>query len=325
MNHRGDVLFILDPLASIHPYSDSSYVMITEALNQGYRVWTAELSGLLLRESTAYVHARLAAPDPHSAEPSPPLIFTSDWQLHPAKHFSLILMRKDPPVDENFMIATWWLDRALKETPVVNHPVGLRDLNEKLSILHFPQLIPKTFLLRSKHDLRAVLSELGGQMILKPVYGYGGRGVLRAHQDDPNLNTLFELATQEEHQWTIAQEVVPEAARGDKRILLIHGEPVGAVLRVPAKGEIRNNFHTGGQPVATELTPHEREICSHIGAFLREHGQFFAGIDILGAYLSEINITSPTGMQEINRLGNLTEEKTMQAIFWSTLQRVFNI
>lgn len=313
---RGDVLFVLDPLATIHPKKDSSYLMIAEALRRGYQPWMVELSGLLLRGAEAVARAYPLGLREFGA----PLHCTGDAQVRGLGEFRVVVMRKDPPVDSDFITATWCLDRGVSQTLVINHPQGLRDLSEKLAILEFPEFIPRTFLLRNIGDLRDALSELGGQMILKPVLGYGGREVLIARENDPNLSTLFELATRDGQTWTIAQEFVPAAKYGDKRILLVDGSPIGAVLRVPAQGELRNNFHAGGSPAATELSDRDRAICERIGPYLREHGQFFVGIDILGEYLTEINVTSPTGMQEVNRLGGLTGDDTMQAKFWVALE-----
>lgn len=318
---RGDILFVLDPLSTIHPRADSSYVMIREALARGFRVYAAELAGLHLAGRRVLAHATpVGLADPEGAAP-PPLRALGDPELREARSFRVILMRKDPPVDAGFIVATWWLDRAREETLVVNEPQGLRDLSEKLAILRFPGIIPPTYLLRNPADLRATLHELGGQMILKPVYGFGGRGVLLAREDDPNLSTLFEVATEDGKVWTIAQAFIPEAAQGDKRILMVEGEPIGAVMRVPARGELRNNFHMGGSPALTDLSPRDLEICAAVGPFLRERGQFFVGLDILGAYLTEINVTSPTGMQEVNRLHGLRGGETMEAKFWDALGR----
>ncbi|MCB9701147.1 MAG: glutathione synthase [Myxococcales bacterium] len=318
---RGDVLFVLDPLEQLNPRADSSYVMITEALRRGYRPFGVELAGLLLRHNQVCAHAVPLALGPAADGAIPPLVAAGDPQLRMIGEFKVVVMRKDPPVDADFIIATWWLDRARSETLVINEPAGLRDLSEKLAILEFPQLIPRTFLLRNPADLRDALRELGGRMIIKPVYGFGGRGVLIAREDDPNLSTLFELATRDGQGWTIAQEFVPEAKDGDKRILMVDGDPVGAVLRVPAAGELRNNFHMGGRPALAELTPRDRQICARVGPFLRERGQFFVGLDVLGGYLTEINVTSPTGMQEVNRLHDLAGDQTMQAVFWEALER----
>ncbi len=313
-----DVLFVLDPLSTLNPKADTSYVMITEALRRGHRTWYATLDDLLLDGERALAHARRVAP--RDERPLAPMADASLPELRSLESFAVVLMRKDPPVDENFVTATWILDRAKAGTLIVNNPTGLRELNEKLSILAFPSLTPRTRLVRQAADVRAALAEFGGHMILKPVYGFGGREILQGRIDDPNLSTLIELATQDGRRWTVAQEFIPAAREGDKRILLVDGEPIGAVLRVPARGELRNNFHAGGSPEATDLNERDREICAAIGPMLREQGQFFAGIDVIGRYLTEINVTSPTGMQEINRLSGLQGGATMQARFWDLLE-----
>lgn len=311
-----DVLFVIDPLTLLNPRLDTSYVMISEALRRGHRPYYATLDGLGLRDSVAWAHVRSVGPA--SDDPLAPMVDRSESELRALRSFAVVFMRKDPPVDEAFIAATWILDRA--ETLVLNTPAGLRDLNEKLSMLAFPELIPDTRLLRRIDDLRGALTDMGGRMIVKPLLGYGGREILQALDGDPNLSTLFEIATGDETRWTVAQQFVPEASAGDKRILLVEGEAVGAVLRVPVRGELRNNFHAGGVATATTLTERDREICSALGPWLRERGQLFAGIDVLGPYLTEINVTSPTGMQEINRLDGLEGDATMQAKFWDAVE-----
>ena len=314
-----DVLFVLDPLSTLKPRADTSYVMITEALRRGHRPYYVTLDGLSLHGGQAFARARLVGPA--SDDLSAPMIDRGEPEHRSLASFAVVLMRKDPPVDASFISATWILDRA--GTLVLNDPHGLRDFNEKLSMLAFPDLIPETRLLRRTADLRAMLDELGGRMIVKPLLGHGGHEVLMAIDGDPNLSTVLEIATADETRWTVAQQFVPEASEGDKRILLVDGEAVGAVLRVPSRGELRNNFHAGGSPSATELSDRDREICSRLEPWLREHGQLFAGIDVLGPYLTEINVTSPTGMQEINRLAGLTGDATMQAKFWNAVEARF--
>ncbi|PRP96266.1 glutathione synthase [Enhygromyxa salina] len=310
-----DVLFVLDPLSLINPRADTSYVMITEALRRGHQPHYVTLDGLSLSGSVAWARARRLGPA--SDEPLAPMVDRGEPNARPLSSFAVVFMRKDPPVDPSFIAATWILDRA--GTLVLNNPGGLRDLNEKLSMLEFPQLIPDTRLLRSIPDLRAALDDMGGKMIVKPLLGYGGREILQAKRGDPNLSTVLEIATADETRWTVAQQFIPEASAGDKRILLIEGEPIGAVLRVPASGELRDNFHAGGQGVATELTEREWYICSIVGPWLRDRGQLFVGLDVIGPYLTEINVTSPTGMQEINRLNELEGDATMQAKFWDAV------
>ncbi|EDM74374.1 glutathione synthetase [Plesiocystis pacifica SIR-1] len=310
-----DVLFVIDPLENLDPRADTSYVMITEALRRGHRPYYTTLAGLGIQGGQARAHVRLMG---LAEGVGSPLVDAGEGEPRELSSFACVLMRKDPPVDEAFIAATWILDRA--GTVVINEPSALRDLNEKLSMLNFPALIPDTRLLRDAGDVRAALEDMGGKMIVKPLLGYGGREILLAKAGDPNLSTIIEIATADGTRWTVAQQFLPDAKRGDKRILIVDGEAVGAVLRVPAAGELRDNFHTGGSPALTELSPRDREICGEVGPWLRERGILFAGIDVIGDYLTEINVTSPTGMQEINRLGGLEGDATMQAKFWVAVE-----
>lgn len=315
MSRPHDVLFVMDPPETFNPRADSTFVMITEALRRGHRPFGTDLGGLGLRGHEAIARV---APVALVDGDRPRLVYAEQPRPRPLSEFSAVLMRKDPPVDQAYMAATWILDHA--GTLVLNAPAGLRTLNEKLSILRFGELVPKTFISRDAAELREILDTLGGRMIVKPVYGFGGREILLARADDPNLGSLLELATAEGTRWTVAQEYLPAAVEGDKRILLVGGEPIGAVLRVPAQGELRNNFHAGGRPEPSELTERDRAICSAVGPMLRQADQFFVGIDVIGGHLTEINVTSPTGMQEINRLQGLTGDATMQARFWDALE-----
>lgn len=310
-----DVLFVADPPETFNPKADSTHVMITEALRRGYKPFGTTITELELASDQAY--ATVA-----------PFVMDGERVVHPAdaprerrslQRFEVVLMRKDPPVDELFVTATWILDHA--GTLVVNAPAGLRDLSEKLSIARFADLAPRTWTVRDPARIREIIEHNGGRAILKPVYGYGGREILLARLDDPNLSTLIEIATADGTKWTVCQEYLPAAVEGDKRILLIDGEPAGAVLRVPADGQIRNNFHAGGRPALSELTADDRAICSRVGGVLRDMGQVFVGLDVIGGKLTEINVTSPTGMQEVNRLESRTGDDTMQAVLWDCLER----
>lgn len=307
-----EALFLMDPPASFNPRADSTFVMITEALRRGHHPYGGELEGLSLEGQRA--SAAVAPLELHEGR----IRYAAPLARRALSEFGVVVMRKDPPVDQSYMTATWILEHA--GTLVVNRPRGLRELNEKLAIAPFGEFTPKTFLARSPAHLREILALLDGRMILKPVFGFGGREILLAREGDPNLGTLLELATLEGARWTIAQEYVPAAKDGDKRILLVDGEPIGAVLRMPADGELRNNFHAGGRPELAPLTDRDRAICTAVAPTLRELGQFFVGLDVIGGYLTEINVTSPTGMQEINRLQGLESEDTMQARFWTALE-----
>lgn len=311
---RRDVLFVIDPPETFNPRADSTHVMVTEALRRGLQPFGTLVSDLSLHGDRARARVR-ALTLPKDSE-------RITWDGAPTwrelSEFGAVLMRKDPPVDAAFVAATWILDHA--HTLVLNAPAGLRDINEKLAIANFPHLTPRTFVSRNTEELRELLRELGGRMIAKPVYGFGGREILLLREDDPNLGTLLELATADGTRFTVAQEYLPAAKEGDKRILLVDGEFLGAVLRVPARGELRNNFHAGGTPASSPLNEAEQTICAEVGPWLRERGQFFVGIDVIGGRLTEINVTSPTGMQEINRLEGLSGEDTMEARFWKVLE-----
>lgn len=312
-----DVLFVCDPPETFSPAADSTLVMIDEAVRRGHRPYCALLEDLALRVDQAWARADALRIERTQAGLVAHRDRAGAWRS--MAEFGAVIMRKDPPFDQGYLTATWILDRA--QTPVFNAPAGLRDFNEKLSLAQFPDLAPQTYVARESGEIRRILAELGGRMILKPVFGYGGREVLLARHDDPNLGSLIELATAEGTRWTIAQEYLPDATRGDKRILMVDGEPIGAVLRVGVPGEVRNNFHAGGKPAVSELDDADRRICARVGPVLRERGQFFVGLDVIGGRLTEINVTSPTGMQEINRLGALSDDATMQARFWQALER----
>lgn len=312
-----DYLFIIDPLASFHPDKDTTLVLMHEAMARGHQVWGCELSELYLHADRALAHAHPISRDGAASNGK---LTQGPANSIDLGQFRAVFMRKDPPFDANYLAATWCLDRARGQTLLINDPQGLRELNEKLAISAFPELTPETRLLRKISDLRTTLSDFGGKMIVKPLLGYGGREVLSVRADDPNASTLFEMATKEESQWTIAQAFVPAAAEGDKRILMVDGEAIGAVLRVPAQGELRGNFHAGGTATRTELDDQDRAICARVGPFLRARGQFFAGLDVIGGYLTELNVTSPTGMQEVNRLEGRSGAHTMQAMFWDRLE-----
>jgi glutathione synthase len=314
-----DVLFVIDPPRTFNPRADSTYVMVTEALRRGHRAYGVELPGLSLHEHRAFGRVAPLRPE----EDGGAMAWDGASERRPLDSFHVVVMRKDPPVDEGYIASTWLLDLA--GTHVVNAPRGLRELNEKLAIARFADLAPRTYISRDPVELREILGELGGRMIVKPIYGFGGREVLLVSSNDQNTGTLLELATAEGSRWTVAQEYLPAAKEGDKRILLVDGDPIGAVLRVPARGEIRNNFHAGGSPALTDLDDVDRAICSRVAPLLRELGQFFVGLDVIGGKLTEVNVTSPTGMQEINRLCGLsadtTPSETMQARFWDALEK----
>jgi glutathione synthase len=295
-------LFIIDPLERLGLAGDTSYALMLEAAARGWEVWTCQVEHLGLVGDDAVVDA---VPTTVLDAPTPAEAFRVDArQYKRLADFDVVLMRKDPPLDVTYLHATWILDHARGKTLLVNDPRGLRELNEHLAVLRFPQLTPPTIVTRSADRLREFQKEQGGAIVVKPVDGYAGLGIFVVKDGDMNASSIIETTTGAGTRWTLAQTFLPAAAAGDKRIILADGEPVGAVLRVPAAAEARGNLHVGGKAVKTEIDARDREIIATIAPFLREHGQILVGLDVIGGMLTEINITSPTGVRHASQLEN---------------------
>ena len=300
-------LFIVDPLDRFALHGDTSYALMLEATARGHEVWTCQPEHLGLVGDDAIADAtRTAVVEAETATAAFSLGESATRRL---AEFDVVLMRKDPPVDVNYLHTTWILDHARGKTLLVNDPRGLRELNEHLAVLRFPHLTPPTIVTRSADKLRAFQAEHGGTIVVKPVDGFGGLGIFVVRDGDMNASSILETSTGAGTRWTLAQKYLPDAVAGDKRIILVDGEPVGAVLRVPASAEARGNLHVGGRAVKTEIDARDREIIAEIAPFLREHGQILVGLDVIGGMLTEINITSPTGVRHASRL----EERNVAA------------
>ncbi|HEY5923994.1 MAG TPA: glutathione synthase [Kofleriaceae bacterium] len=299
------LLFIVDSLDKLGLAGDTSYALMLEAATRGWEVWTCQLEHLGLEHDDAIVEA---VPTAVVDAETPAGAFKVEARQHRRlADFDVVLMRKDPPVDVRYLHATWILEHARGKTLLVNDPRGLRELNEHLAVLRFPHLTPPTIVTRSIDRLREFQREQGGTIVVKPIDGYGGLGIFVVRDGDMNASSILESSMaidQPGARWTIAQKFLPEAAAGDKRIILADGEPVGAVLRVPAAAESRGNLHVGGRPVKTTIDARDREIIDTIAPTLREHGQILVGLDVIGGMLTEINITSPTGVRHASRLDN---------------------
>ncbi|HEU4613525.1 MAG TPA: glutathione synthase [Kofleriaceae bacterium] len=294
------LLFIVDPLERLSLAGDTSYALMLEAAARGHDVWTCQLEHLGLAGDDAVV-------DAVPTIVTPALTPTEAFQIEARvgrrlADFDVVLMRKDPPLDVSYLHATWILDHARGKTVLVNDPRGLRELNEHLAVLRFPQLTPPTIVTRSTERLREFQREQGGAIVVKPVDGYGGLGIFVVRDGDINASSILETSTGAGTRWTLAQKFLPDAAKGDKRIILADGEPVGAVLRVPAQAEARGNLHVGGRAVKTTIDARDREIIDTVAPLLREHGQILVGLDVIGGMLTEINITSPTGVRQASKL-----------------------
>ncbi len=294
------VLVIVDPLDRLSLAGDTSYALMLEAAARGWDVWTCQLEHLGLVGDDAVVDAVLTIVMPGT---TPAEAFQlEERRAQRLADFDIVMMRKDPPLDVGYLHATWILDHARGKTLLVNDPSGLRELNEHLAVLRFPKLTPPTIVTRSAERLRAFQAEQGGAIVVKPVDGFGGLGIFVVKDGDPNASSILETSTGAGTRWTLAQRYLPAAVEGDKRIVLVDGEPIGAVLRVPASAEARGNLHVGGRAVKTTIDARDREIIAEVAPMLKHHGQILVGLDVIGGMLTELNITSPTGVRHISRL-----------------------
>ncbi len=293
---------VMDPIGSIHLEKDSTYAMLLEAQRRGWDIHYMEQGDLYARDGAAWARTR-----PLTLLPGKTPWFTlgadRDRRLD---ELDVILMRKDPPFDLEYLYSTHILELAERAgVLVVNKPQSLRDANEKLALAWFPQCAPPTLVTRRAARLRAFLAE-HHDIILKPLDAMGGASIFRLRQDDPNINVAIETLTQREARQVMAQRYLPEIVQGDKRILVIDGAPVPyALARIPAPGETRANLAAGGQGEGRALSERDRWICAEVGPVLRAKGILFAGLDVIGDYLTEINITSPTCIRELDTLYGL--------------------
>ncbi len=295
-------LFVIDPIERLDPEKDTTIAFLREADRRGHELAVCTIDTLGLgpqgRPRAEAIPTRTVDPENGGAW----------YELdagHPAflDEFDVVWMRKDPPFDMAFFYATHLLSMVAKSTLVVNEPLSLRDANEKLFALRFPEVCPPARVSRRIADLLAFQEEMGGEMIVKPLDGAGGEGIFHVKAGDRNTSAILEAATAHGSRYIMAQRYLPEIRQGDKRVILVEGQALGAVLRVPAEGESRANFHVGGQPAATEVDDRDREIADAIGPDLVRLGIVFAGIDVIGGWLTEVNVTSPTGLREIADLG----------------------
>jgi glutathione synthase len=301
----------MDPIESVNIDGDSTFVLALEAQARGHALYH-------------YLPKRLSLKDGRVTAKGQRL----EVRRERGRHFTLgpletielaamdvILLRQDPPFDMGYITTTHVLEHLKDTTLVVNDPVSVRNAPEKLFATHFAGLMPPTLVSSDRDEIIAFRRE-HGEIILKPLFGNGGAGVFHLRPEDDNLNALLEMFTTFYREPIMVQRYLPAVRQGDKRIILVDGEAVGGVLRVPAQGEARANLHVGGRAVKTELTRREREICAALGPVLKDQGLIFVGIDVIGDYLTEINVTSPTGIQEINRL----DAKQLEKQVWDAIE-----
>ena len=304
------IAFQMDPIQSVDIDADSSFRLAEEAQSRGHSLF------FYTPDHLAYQEGRITA---RGYDLSVQRVQGDHAHLGPLREvdlaeFDVVWLRQDPPFDMHYITSTHLLDRLAPNTLVVNDPFWVRNYPEKLLVLNFPQLTPPTTIARDLETIKA-FKEKHGDVILKPLYGNGGAGVFKLDAQDRNLTSLHELFTSFSREPLIVQKFLPAVSKGDKRVILVDGEAVGAINRVPAAGETRSNMHVGGRPEKIGLSDRDREICAAIGPLLKEKGQIFVGIDVIGDYLTEINVTSPTGIQELERFDGVNiAEKIWQAI-----------
>lgn len=288
--------FIVDPLDTFKIYKDSTYVMLREAAARSHELHILEQQDVILTNNSVVGFAKQL----QFNDSSEPWYRLSSAEQTPLNQFDAVVMRKDPPFDMEYLYSTQLLELAEDQgAKVFNKPRAIRDFNEKLAIAKFPEFTAPTLVTREAHLIKAFLAE-HGDIILKPLDAMGGASVFRVHLEDKNINVIIETITQLGTKTVMAQRYIPEIAAGDKRILLIHGKAVPfALARIPQAGETRGNLAAGGKGVAQALSKHDQEIAETLGPKLKEQGLFLVGLDVIGDYLTEVNVTSPTGFQEI--------------------------
>ena len=304
----------MDPIESVDIDADSSFVLALEAQKRGHGLYHYLPQNLSFREGRVIAKAR-ALEVRRTAGNHATLGPETEIDL---ATLDVVLMRQDPPFDMSYITATHLLEHVHPETLVVNDPAHVRNAPEKLFVTHFGELMPPTLISTHRQEILA-FREKHRDIIVKPLFGNGGAGVFHVTPEDENLTALLEMFTDLFREPIIVQKYLPQIRQGDRRIILIDGEPAGVINRVPPPGEARANMHAGARPEKAELLPRDLEICRMIGPALRERGLIFVGIDVIGGYLTEINVTSPTGLQEINRFDGVC----LEARIWDAIERSF--
>ncbi|MCC6598889.1 MAG: glutathione synthase [Alphaproteobacteria bacterium] len=300
----------MDPVENINIHGDSSFMLALEAQSRGYALYHYLPQDLTLRQGRLTAHGRTLGVR-HEAGNH----YTyGETEILDLESFDLILMRQDPPFDMAYITATHLLEHLSGKTLVLNDPKEVRDAPEKLLVTHFHEFMPETIISRNINDISSFRSEFK-DIVLKPLHGNGGAQIFHIAEKDENYNALLEMFSTTYKEPFMIQRYLPAIRQGDKRIILIDGHPAGAMMRIPAQGEARANLHVGGRAEKTTLTRREHEICEALGPELRKRTLVFAGIDVIGDYLTEINVTSPTGIQEINRLDNTALESQLWDAF----------
>jgi glutathione synthase len=303
----------MDPIQRINIKGDSSFALMLEAQKRGHRLSYYTPDRLALLDNRVFaavesVRVRDVAGD----------YFTlSDPRRVELTEFDVVLLRQDPPFDLAYVTTTHLLERIHPRTLVVNDPVGVRNSPEKIFVTEFPQLMPPTLITRDLAEIKAFRAE-HGDIVMKPLYGFGGGAVFRVTRDDLNFGSLYDMFSVTFREQWVVQKFLPAFKEGDKRIIMVDGEYAGAVNRIPAADDLRSNMVRGGAPKATDLTPRERQICATLGPALRARGLLFVGLDVIGDYITEINVTSPTGIRAVKNVGG----PDIAVMIWDKIEKM---
>jgi len=306
------IAFLMDPIARVLVDKDTTFALMLEAQARGHEVYSLAPSDLYACDGTIYARVQRA----RVQREAPPAHATLDaHERVDLRSLHALFIRTDPPFNDQYLYVTQLLERVRHDLVVLNDPRGLRDANEKLYALHFPEVTPQTIVTSREDDIREFLRQVGTIGVIKPLDGAGGRGIMVLDPADRNFRSIIETTTDAGRRFCMVQEYLPAVRKGDKRILLLEGEPLGAILRVPREDEVRSNIHVGGSVVASELDDDDRRIIACVAPRLREDGLYFVGLDVIGGRLTEVNVTSPTGIQELSRFtGSNPEGKVLDWI-----------
>ncbi|MFU8806427.1 MAG: glutathione synthase [Bradymonadaceae bacterium] len=294
--------FVMDPIEKVDVFADTTFAFMFAAQARGHDVYYIRPEDLAAEGDEAWA---VVQPVELRRDPKDKVSFGAAT-YEPLHALDCVMMRKDPPFDVPYLYDVAILELAAeKGCLIMNSPRGLRDANEKLYSLHFAEVVPDTVVTNLGRRIKDFMAEHGGKCVLKPLGGHGGEGIFVVEQDDRNINVIIEMSTDHETKHLMCQAYVPEARHGDKRIIMLDGKPLGAILRVPLETEHRSNMHVGGRVVKTELTERDLQICELVGPRLVQDGLHFVGLDVIGGFLTEVNVTSPTGIQEMSRLNGV--------------------
>ena len=312
MKKKLKVAIQMDPLEQLNLGGDSTFALALEGIQRNYELLYYSPDDMFYKNGDVFAHVKNL--DVFIKNDTEGYKYGKE-KLIDLSDCDVILIRQDPPFNLNYITSTHLLEKISRKTLIINDPFEIRNAPEKIFVTNFLEFMPNTIISRDINVIKS-FKEKNNSMIIKPLYGNGGEGVFHIKKDDENLNSILEICFKVYDEPLIIQEYIPEVREGDKRIILIDGEIVGAINRIPAEGESRSNMHVGGKPEKTFITKRDQVICEKISPFLKSKGLFFVGIDIIGKYITEINVTSPTGIREINNLYN----RNIQNIFWNKVE-----